>query len=79
MKSKIRRKKRVTFLRLFVSSVLLAFMASFAFAVGFRKYLSIYIRTKAQIEAKDRVSDTLSKINKYNAELEDPLTHINAY
>ncbi|MDE5556982.1 MAG: HAMP domain-containing histidine kinase [Ruminococcus sp.] len=79
MKSKIRRKKRITFLRLFVSSVLLAFMASFAFAFGLREYIRVYIRTEAQSEASSNVSDTMSKINELNAEGENPLVHFNAY
>lgn len=79
MKLKIRRKKRITFLRLFVSSLLLAFMASFAFAFGLREYMRIYIRNEAQAEAQRIVSDTMSKINKLNAECEDPLAQINAY
>lgn len=79
MKLKIRRKKRITFLRLFVSSVLLAFMASFAFAFGLREYMRIYIRNEAQAEAQRTVSETMSQINKLNAECEDPLAQINAY
>ncbi|MCM1316359.1 MAG: HAMP domain-containing histidine kinase [Alistipes senegalensis] len=79
MKSKIRRKKRITFLRLFVSSVLLAFMASFAFAFGLREYIRVYIRNEAQAEARMNISDTMSKINELNAEGENPLVHFNAY
>lgn len=79
MKSKIRRKKRITFLRLFVSSVLLAAMASLAFAFGFREYLRVDIRNKAQAEASSKVSDTMSIINRYNAEREYPLGQIGAY
>lgn len=79
MKSKIRRKKRITFLRLFMSSVLLAVMGSFAFAFGFREYLRVYIRNEAQVEVSRNVSDTMSIINRYNAECEDPLPQIDAY
>lgn len=79
MKSKIRRKKRVTFLRLVVPAVLLAFMASFAFAFGFREYIYVYIRTEAQAESRRNVSDTMSKISKLNAEGENSLIHINSY
>lgn len=79
MKLKIRRKKRVTFLRLAVPAVLLAFMASFAFAFVLREYMHIYIRTEAEAEARMNISDTMSKINELNAEGENSLTHINAY
>lgn len=79
MKSKIRRKKRVTFLRLFVSSVLLAAMASLAFAFGFREYLRVDIHNKARAEASSKVSNTMSIINRYNAEREYPLGQIGAY
>lgn len=79
MKSKIRRKKRVTFLRLAVPAVLLAFMASFAFAVGFREYIHKYIRTEAQDEASRKVSSTMAKINKLNTESDNPLAEIDAY
>lgn len=79
MKSKIRRKKRVTFLKLAVPAVLLAFMASFAFAFGFREYIYVYIRTEAQAESRMNISDTMSKISKLNAEGENSLIHINAY
>lgn len=79
MKSKIRRKKRVTFLKLAVPAVLLAFMASFAFAFVWREYMYIYVRTEAQAEARRNVSDTMSKISKLNAECENPLAQSNAY
>lgn len=79
MKSKISRKKRITFLRLFVSSVLLAALASLAFAFGFREYLRVDIRNKAQDEASRYISDTMSIINRHNAQHEDPLGQIDAY
>ncbi len=79
MKSKIRRKKRVTFLRLFVSSVLLAFIVSFAFAFGLREYLYKDIRNKATTCLEESITQTMSKINQFNEKDVNAISQVDNY
>lgn len=79
MKSKIRRKKRTTFLRLAVPAVLLVFIVSFAFAFGLREYLYKDIQNKATSYIEENVAHTMSKINQLNEKDVNAVSQVDNY
>lgn len=73
------RKKRITFLRLAVPAVLLAFTVSFAFAFGLREYLRKDIQNKTRTCLNEKVSSAMSEINRLNEKDIDAAAQINSW
>lgn len=73
------RKKRITFLRLAVPSVMLAFTVSFAFAFGLHEYLRRDIQNKTRTCLNEKVSAAMSEINRLNEKDIDAAGQINSW
>ena len=79
MKSKIKKRKRATFLKTFLLFLLPAIVISFAFAFGFREYIRKSLHNEANDSLERTISATMFKIGQINAEDENKISSINAY
>ncbi|MDE7364343.1 MAG: HAMP domain-containing histidine kinase [Ruminococcus sp.] len=79
MKSKIRRKKRVTFIRLFASFSAIAVFLSLIFANLFHEILIREIRSEISREIMYKMSQIQSKVSEFNETSRNPIKQLDAF
>lgn len=79
MKSKIRRKKRVTFIRLFASFFAIAVFLSLIFANLFHEVLIRDIRSEIMNEIMSKISQIQSKAGEVNGTIRNPIKQLDAF
>ncbi|MDE7097694.1 MAG: hypothetical protein K2O60_00920, partial [Ruminococcus sp.] len=79
MKSKIRRKKRVTFIRLFASFFAIAVFLSLIFANLFHEILIREIRSEISREIMEKMSQIQSKVSEFNETSPNPIKQLDAF
>lgn len=79
MKSKIKRKKRVTFIRLFASFFAVAVLLSLAFAYLFREIIRRDIRNEVCNSLMANMSQIQSKASQLNETSKNPIKELDAY